>query len=382
MIYFDNSATTQPRKEVREAVIHSMEDGWNNPSAIYKPSMEVQKAMENVRSVCLKAAHCRNGRVIFTSGGTEADNLAILGGLKGIRGGGKVLLSCLEHPAVLNCADEIRRMGFEVVIMPSDRNGLIDTDELEKMLSPEVRMIVLMQVNNEVGTIQPLERVMELKRKICPEAWVHVDGVQGFMRVPMDMDALKIDSYAFSGHKIHALKGTGALIIRGDKKISALLHGGGQEGDIRSGTENTPGIMALGAAVGAYDTEDNQKMRELKTRLWNGIKEMIPEALLNGLPPENEFSSPHILNVSFQPVRSQTMLFALEGDGIYVSAGSACASRKQKISPVLKAMGVNTERADSAIRFSLCPFNTAEEIDETVRTLDKHYQMLKKYVRR
>ena len=382
MIYLDNSATTQPREEVREAVIRSMEEGWNNPSAIYKTSMDVQKAMEDVRALCLKAARCRNGRVIFTSGGTEADNLAILGGLKGIRGGGKVLLSCLEHPAVLNCADEIRRMGFEVEIMPSDRNGLIDTDELEKLLSPEVRMIVLMQVNNEVGTIQPIEKVMDLKRKLCPEAWVHVDGVQGFMRVPMDMDALRIDSYAFSGHKIHAIKGVGALIVRGDRKISAILHGGGQEGDLRSGTENTPGIMALGAAVRNYNTEDNQKMLELKVRLWNGIREMIPEAELNGLPPENEFSSPHILNVSFRPVRSQTMLFALEGDGIYVSAGSACASRKQKISPVLKAMGVSTERADSAVRFSLCPFNTDEEIDETIHALNKHYQMLKKYVRR
>ena len=382
MIYLDNSATTKPRKEVIEAVDKSMQEGWNNPSALYRPSMEVQKAMDKVREVCLQNLHCKNGRVIFTSGGTEADNLAILGGLKGIHGGGKVVLSALEHPAVLNCADEIRRMGFEAVIMPSDRNGLIDTDELEKMLSDEVRMIVLMQVNNEVGTIQPLEKIIQLKKRKCPDAWVHVDGVQGFLRVPIDMDALKIDSYAFSGHKIHAIKGIGALVVRGDKKINPLLHGGGQEDDLRSGTENTPGIMALGAAVQAYHPDDNQRMRELKTRLLNGIRTAIPEAELNGLLPEDELSSPHILNVSFQPVRSQTMLFALEGDGIYVSAGSACASRKQRISPVLKAMNVNQARADSAIRFSLCPFNNAEEIDETVRTLTKHYQMLKKYVRR
>lgn len=382
MIYLDNSATTMPRGEVIEAVNRSMTEGWNNPSAIYRPSMEVQKAMEAVRTECAMAVHCRNGKVIFTSGGTEADNLAILGGLRGMRGTGRVLLSGLEHPAVLMCADEIRRMGFIPEIIPSDREGMIDTDQLEKMLSDDVRMIVLMQVNNEVGTIQPVETVMTMKQRLCPDAWVHVDGVQGFLRVPVDMDALKIDSYAFSGHKIHAIKGIGALVVRGERKISPLLHGGGQENDLRSGTENTPGIMALGAAIRAYGPESNEKMRCLKIRLWKEIRESIPEAVLNGLPPEDESSSPHILNVSFMPVRSQTMLFALEGDGIFVSAGSACASRKQKISPVLKAMGVSTARADSAIRFSLSPFTTDQEIEETVKSLITHYDILKKYVRR
>lgn len=382
MIYLDNSATTKPCPEVRDAVAASLENGWNNPSAVYKPAMEVQKAMDAVRCKCLQAVRCRNGKAFFTSGGTEADNLAILGGLRSMHSAGKVLISSLEHPAVLACTDEIRKMGYAPELIPSDRNGLTDTDALEKMMTPDVRMIVLMQVNNEVGTVQPLEKVMELKKRLCPDAWVHVDGVQGFLRVPMDMDSLCIDSYAFSGHKIHAVKGIGALIVRNDRKITEILHGGGQESGLRSGTENTPGIMALGAAIDAYRSESNFRMKELKMRLWREISRRIPEALLNGPDPDDPAASPHILNVSFQPVRSQTMLFALEGEGIYVSAGSACSSRKQKISPVLKAMGIDTARADCALRFSLSPFTTEEEIDLTVEALERHYGILKKYVRR
>lgn len=382
MIYLDNSATTRPRSEVTEAVRNAMEEGWFNPSSVYRPSMDVQKGMEDVRKACLAAVHARNGKVIFTSGGTEADNLALMGSLKRTRKTGKILLFSLDHPAVLACAEEMTRMGHQVLRIPCDARGITDLAKLEEMMDPEVLLISVMQVNNEVGSVQPLNRIMELKKKLCPDAWVHVDGVQGFLRCPIDFDRLGIDSYAFSGHKIHALKGTGALVLGKDAKVAPLLYGGGQEGDIRSGTENTVGITALGAAIGAWNPECVETMRALKKRLWNGIRERIPEAVLNGPDPEGEDAAPHILNVSFQPVRSQTMLFALEGDGIYVSAGSACASRKQKISPVLKAMNVSTARADSALRFSLSPFTTEEDIDCAVQKLGEHYDELKKYVRR
>lgn len=382
MIYLDNSATTRPRSEVTEAVRNAMEEGWFNPSSVYRPSMDVQKGMEDVRKACLAAVHARNGKVIFTSGGTEADNLALMGTLKRTRKTGKILLFSLDHPAVLACAEEMTRMGHQVLRIPCDAQGIADLAKLEEMMDPEVLLISVMQVNNEVGSVQPLNRIMELKKKLCPDAWVHVDGVQGFLRCPIDFDRLGIDSYAFSGHKIHALKGIGALVLGKDAKVAPLLYGGGQEGDIRSGTENTVGITALGAAIGAWNPECVETMRALKKRLWNGIRERIPEAVLNGPDPEGADAAPHILNVSFQPVRSQTMLFALEGDGIYVSAGSACASRKQKISPVLKAMNVSTARADSALRFSLSPFTTEGDIDCAVQKLGEHYDELKKYVRR
>jgi cysteine desulfurase len=335
-----------------------------------------------VRETCLKAAGAAGQVVIFTSGGTEADNLALLGHLKSRRKPGRVLISSVEHPAVSACADEIRKMGHTVEEIPAGKTGSVDLAKLEEMLDEDVLMISVMQVNNETGAVEPLQEIVKLRNAKAPGAAIHVDGVQGFLRVPLDFNKLGIQSYAFSGHKIHGLKGTGALIVRKDHPIRPVQFGGGQEGNIRSGTENTFGIIALGEAVRAWDPEANDRMRRLKNRLREKLLAEIPEAGVNGPEEEPEKTAPHILNVALMPVRSQTMLFALEGDGVYVSAGSACASRKQKISPVLKAMGVSTERADCSLRFSLCTETTEEEIDYAVACAVKHYEMLKKFVRR
>ena len=378
--YLDNSATTRPCREVRELAIDLMDGGWYNPSALYKPALEIQKQMDRCRADCLKAAGADGQRVVFTSGGTEADNLALLGHLRTRRPGGRVLISSVEHPAVFACADEIERMGFRVEEIPVSSDGRIDTAQMEKMLDESVTMIAVMQVNNETGAAEPLQEIAELRKRICPEAAFHVDGIQGFLRMPVLFNRLGLQSYALSAHKIHGLKGTGALIIRKDHSVKPVQWGGGQEGNLRSGTENTLGILALGAAVRAYDTGNNERMRNLKQLLWDRISAAVPEAVRIGAGEEH--SAPHILNVSLFPVRSQTMLFALEGDGIYVSAGSACASRKQKISPVLKAMGIPTERADCALRFSLSPETTQEEIEYTAQRTAVHWQLLKKYIRR
>ena len=380
--YLDNSATTKPSAAVAAVVSEMLESGWYNPSALYKPALEIQKRIDGVRETCLKAAGAAGQVVIFTSGGTEADNLALLGHLKSRRKPGRVLISSVEHPAVSACADEIRKMGHTVEEIPAGKTGSVDLAKLEEMLDEDVLMISVMQVNNETGAVEPLQEIVKLRNAKAPEAAIHVDGVQGFLRVPLDFNKLGIQSYAFSGHKIHGLKGTGALIVRKDHPIRPVQFGGGQEGNLRSGTENTFGIIALGEAVRTWDPEANARMREMKNSLRNQLMEKIPEAKVNG-PEENpETCAPHILNVALMPVRSQTMLFALEGDGVYVSAGSACASRKQKISPVLKAMGVSTEQADCSLRFSLCPQTTEEEIDYAVDCAVKHYNMLKKFVRR
>ena len=380
--YLDNSATTKPSKAVVSAVSELMEGGWYNPSALYKPALEIQKRLDAVRETCLKAAGAEGQQIVFTSGGTEADNLALLGHLKACRKPGRVLISSVEHPAVSACADEIRRMGHTVEEIPAERSGAVNPAALEEMLDENVLMISVMQVNNETGAAEPLAEIARLRNRKAPGAAIHVDGVQGFLRMDLGFNRLGIQSYALSGHKIHGLKGTGALIIRKGHGIRPVQFGGGQEGNIRSGTENTFGILALGEAVRTWDPEANARMRKLKNRLREELIARIPEAKINGPEEDPETCAPHILNVALVPVRSQTMLFALEGDGIYVSAGSACASRKQKISPVLKAMGVSTAQADCSLRFSLCPFTTEEEIMYAAERTAAQYETLKKYVRR
>ena len=381
-VYLDNSATTKPSESVAAAVRELIEGGWYNPSALYRPALEIQKKLDGVRETCLKAAGAEGQRAVFTSGGTEADNLALLGHLKTCRKQGKVLISSVEHPAVTACAEEIRRMGHTVEEIPASRDGRIDLAAFEGMLDDSVLLISVMQVNNETGAAESLAEIARLRNRQAPGAAIHVDGVQGFMRMKLDFNRLGIESYAFSGHKIHGLKGTGALIVRKGHAIRPIQLGGGQEGNLRSGTENTFGILALGEAVSTWNPEANTHMRVLKNRLREELIRQIPEARINGPEEDPETCAPHILNVALMPVRSQTMLFALEGDGIYVSAGSACASRKQKISPVLKAMGISTEQADCSLRFSLCPYTTEEEIDYAVMCTVKHWEMLRKYTRR
>ena len=381
-VYLDNSATTKPSAAVAAAALQRMESGWYNPSALYKPALEIQKQIDRTREICLKAAGAAGQRVVFTSGGTEADNLALLGHLKTRRAPGKVLISSVEHPAVSACAEEIRHMGFETESIPAGKDGTVDLAALEAMLDERTVLISVMQVNNETGACEPLPEIVKLRGRKSPNAAIHVDGVQGFLRVPLEFNRLGIQSYALSGHKIHGLKGTGALILRKDHPVRPVQYGGGQEGNLRSGTENTFGILALGEAVNLWDPKANARMRTLKNRLRSGLQERIPTAAVNGPEESPETCAPHILNVAMTPVRSQTMLFALEGDGIYVSAGSACASRKQKISPVLKAMGVSTEQADCSLRFSLCPMTTEEEIDYVIERAAFHWEALKKFVRR
>ena len=380
--YLDNSATTRPCRAAAEKTAELLESGWYNPSALYKPALEIQKQVDKTREICLNAAGASGGRVIFTSGGTESDNLALLGCLRGKRPGGKVLLSSVEHPAVSACREEMERMGFRTEELPVGGDGRIDLNEAERRITADTVLITVMQVNNETGAIEPLEEIAGIRNRQCPEAAIHVDGVQGFLRVPFAMNRLGIQSYAFSAHKIHGLKGAGALILARGYNIRPIQFGGGQEGNLRSGTENTPGILAMGAAVLDWKPEDALRIGKLKRLLWEEITIRIPTAEINGPEPKSEFAAPHILNVALEPVRSQTMLFALEGDGVYVSAGSACASRKQKISPVLKAMGVRPERADCSLRFSLSRETTEEEVRYAAEKTAAHYELLKRYTRR
>ncbi len=376
-IYLDNSATTRVCSEAVEAMEKCMREEFYNPSALYAPALAAQKKMRDCRDAILKAVHAPMGsKVVFLSGGTEADNFVIFGRAAKARQG-KVLFSAGEHPAV---KEACQICGLEPVEVPYDHRGLVDLEALKELLSDQAALVCCMQVNNETGAIQPLQAIAALVKEKAPAAHFHVDGVQGFLRVPFDMTAVGADSYALSGHKIHGPKGIGALVMGPRVQLNPRQVGGGQEGQLRSGTENTPGIAGLLAAIEAYPREN--AMRENKLLLWSLIQEAVPEAAVNGLAPDSDVSAPHILNVSLPPVRSETMLHALEGEGVYVGMGSACSSYKQRISPVLKAMHTPQKYAESALRFSLSPENTAEEMRQTVEAIQRQYAILSKYQRR
>ncbi|MBQ8081868.1 MAG: cysteine desulfurase [Clostridia bacterium] len=378
MIYLDNSATTRVSEAAAKAALDCMTEGYFNPSALYPPALEAERRMQACRQAILREVRApEKSQVIFTSGGTEADNLAALGGLSGLRGG-VALYSAGEHPAVREACQALRNV--ETAEIPLAPDGRVSLPGLEALLTPETRLICVMQVNNETGAVMPLAEIAALRDRVCPDALLHVDGVQGFLRVPFDMKAVGADSYALSGHKIHAPKGVGALVLGPRARVTPRQVGGGQERALRSGTENTPGIAALLAAIEHYPRE--RDTRAVKLALLNAVRAGIPDAVVNGPDPASALSAPHILNLSLPPVRSETMLHALEGDQIYVGLGSACSSHKQKVSRVLRAMGISGQRAESAIRFSLCPDNTAEEMTIAAAALGRHYALLKKYVRR
>ena len=380
--YLDNSATTRPSERVALAMLTCLREGWYNPSALYRPAMEAEKRVSAARQDILKAAEAQGQRLIFTGSGTEADNIAILGHMRTVKKASRVLISSVEHPGVARCAQELERMGHTVELLPVTRTGVLDLERLRELLREPAALICVMQVNNESGAVQPIAQIARLRDELCPDCAIHVDGVQGFLRVPVGFNKSGIQSYALSGHKLHGPKGIGALIVRRDHKVSPIVFGGGQEEGYRSGTENTPGIIGLAEAVRGYPEDGVARMRRCKELLYRGLLEAVPQAVLNGPALDDPACSPHILNMSLPPVRSQTMLLALEGDGVYVSAGSACSSKQQKVSGVLKAMGVPEPVADCALRFSLSPEVTEEQIAYAVACVKKHHELLKKYVRR
>ena len=377
MVYLDNAATTQPTLAVIEAVNLSLSTGFFNPSALYKPAVAAAKEMENCRQLIKDRLQAE--QVIFTSGGTEANNLAILGQFSGSRQGGRVLYSLGEHPSV-KAACQALPEGFLATGIPLNREGVVDMEAFSRLLGPDTRLVCVMQVNNETGAIQPLLEAAKLIKEKAPGAWLHVDGVQGFLRLPVRLKDFGIDSYALSAHKVHGPKGIGALALGGKKPIKPHLFGGGQEAGMRSGTENTPGIAGLMAAIQGFPS--TQEMRARKLRLYEGLRAVIPALLVNGPDPYGPCACDHILNLSFPPVRAETMLHALSAKGVYVSHGAACSSRKSRHSETLKAMGIGQAALDGALRFSLSPYNTDEEINTAVNAVKEAYQALKAFTRR
>ena len=370
--YLDNSATTRPTEGVIEAMAHCMREGWYNPSSIYGPAVEAFRQVRACREAVLEKLGAPGERLIFTSGGTEANNLAILGAVGRMRGKQLVAVNATEHPSVLAAFDRLREMGHEVRILPVDSEGALDWVALEKAVEDGASLVSCMQVNNETGAVLDLKR---LRRTVNGRSLIHVDGVQGFLRLPFRLE--DVDMYTLSAHKIHGPKGVGALAVKKGLRLLPQHIGGGQEEALRSGTENTPGIAGLFEAVKEMDASG---LMEKKLHMVEAFQKAVPEALANGPAPEK--GAPHILNMSFPGVRGETMLHALEAEGVYASTGSACSSKKRKVSPVLMAMGLPVERAECALRFSLSPYTTVEEIDYAAEVLGRVWPQLRRFQRR
>ncbi len=381
-VYLDNSATTRPCERAVEAMTESMREGFYNPSALYAPAMRAERELSDARRAIAASLGAAEKNVLFTSGGTESDNLAILGYMQGRRGG-ELLYTAAEHPAVKNaCLEAEKRFACNAREIPLLTNGSVNLPALEAMLSPATRMICVMQVCNETGVVMPLGEICALRDRLAPSAAIHVDGVQGYLREPFSFRDINVQSYALSAHKIHGPKGVGALVYRGGFRIHPQMVGGGQQDNLRSGTENTVGIAGLHAAVASYPESGAAQMAALKRRLAGQLKEALPETTVIGLPADDPMSAGHILCVAFPPVRAETLLHALEADGICVGTGSACSSKKGRRSAVLTAMKQIPEVMDGAIRISLCPWNTAEEIRYAGEKIIEKVAVLRRFTRR
>lgn len=379
MIYLDNSATTKPSQAVKQAVMDACETAFENPSSAYEQAHLVEQRVEKVRQTIQNSLKSP-GAVLFTSGGTEANNLAILGHLATLRDKGRVLYSAIEHPSVRDACKVAADWGFTPEALAVDGEGQVDLDKIKQTLSDDVVMCCVMQVNNELGSVQPLDEIARLLKAAAPKAWFHVDGVQGYLRHAVKPAATGIDSYALSGHKIHALKGIGALWLRPGLTVSPRAFGGGQQSGIRPGTENTPGIFSLEAAILSYP--DDNDMRANKLALYERLRAGIPNLAVNGPAPDSPAAADHILSLSFKPVRAETLVHLASSRGVLVGTGSACSAKKKSMSPVLEAIGADFDTALSTLRLSLNPSMTRQELMEAADVLIAAYNELKAFERR
>lgn len=339
----------------------------------------MERNINSARARLANAIHAQSDEIIYTSGGTESNNTAIFGALRARRGGGRIIVGATEHPSVYEAAMSMKG-PYVINEARVDKTGAYDVNMLAQSIANDVAFVSVMQVNNETGAINDIPAIYKAVKQRAPMAIMHVDGVQGFLKVPFD--ARYCDMYSISGHKFHAPKGVGALYVKRGTRFAGGQIGGGQERNLRSGTTNTPGIMGMDAAIGYYtENIDNirQRLMNMKLRLASNLTS-ISDTFINGPAPEH--GAPHILNVSFLGVRGEVLLHALEEKGIYVSTGSACSAHKKGKNRILNAMGVVGDRQEGAIRFSLSMFNTIEEMDIAAEEIAAQLAFLRRFKRR
>ena len=380
--YFDNSATTRCYPEVAEIVVKTMTEDFGNPSAMHLKGVEAEKYVREAAQTLAKILKVNEKEIIFTSGGTESNNLALFGGADANkRSGNHIITTSVEHAAVGQPVKRLEQMGYEVTIVPVDHRGVVQLEALEKALRPDTILVSTMYVNNEVGAVMPVEEIAKLVHEKSPKALYHVDAIQAFGKYRIYPKKAGIDMLSVSSHKIHGPKGVGFLYINEKARIQPQILGGGQQAGMRSGTDNVPGIAGLGVAAKMVYTDFDEKiehMYQLKERLAEGFLK-LPDVRLNGM--EIREGAPQILSASFLGVRSEVLLHTLEEKGIYVSAGSACSSHKRKAAGTLSAMGMEAAQRESTLRFSFSEENTFEEVDYALEVIGQVLPILRRYSR-
>jgi len=370
-VYLDNNATTAVAPEVREVLLPYLTSHYGNPSSMHGFGADAGRAVDRARDqvTALIAAESPS-EVVFTGGGSESDNLAIVGTLRAYPDRKHIVSTVVEHPAVLGLCRELEsRHGYEVTYLPVDARGGLDLDELRAAIRPDTAVVSIMAANNETGVVFPYERIGEIVK--AAGAVYHVDAVQAVGKLPMDMSASTIDLLSLSGHKLHACKGVGALYVRRGTKLRPLIVGGHQERGRRAGTENVPGLAALGEAcelAGRHMDEERTRVRELRDRLETRIVAAVPDCRVNGAPDDR---LPNTSNISFDYIEGEGILLLLDRFGIGASSGSACTSGSLEPSHVLKAMGIPFISAHGSVRFSLSRYTTEEEIDYTAAVIPR-----------
>lgn len=382
-VYLDNSATTRCFDEVAALMTRIMCEDYGNPSSLHRKGVEAEKYIRYAKEVIARNLKVNEKEIFFTSGGTESDNLALRGcAYANCRSGRHLITTQIEHPAILQTMKHLEEEGFKVTYLPVDSKGCIRLEDLERAITGETILVSIMHTNNEVGSLQPIEESGALIKRMNPRILFHVDAVQGYGKFRIYPKKMKIDLLSVSGHKIHGPKGTGFLYVDEKVRIKPILFGGGQQGGIRSGTENVPGAAGLAKAVEmVYQNLDEEvgRLYELKRAFVEGVRK-IDDVIVNGYP--DKAGAPHVVSVSIRGVRSEVLLHALEDKGIYVSAGSACSAHKPQPSATLQAMGVDRELLGSTIRFSFSIFTTMEEVDYTLQAMYDIIPMLRKYTRK
>ncbi len=404
MIYMDNSATTRCFDEVAQLMADIMCNDYGNPSSAHHLGVTAEAHIKKAKDIFAQILRCKADELIFTSGGTESDNLAILGAARANkRSGNHIVTTVVEHPAVLRTMEQLQEEGFDITYLPVDKDGCVSIDSVEKAVSADTILVSVMHTNNEVGALQGVREIGELLKRRYPGVIFHVDAVQGFGKARIYPKESGIDMLSVSAHKIHGPKGVGLLYIADKTKVEPIIYGGGQQKGLRSGTENVAGIAGFAmAAKMLYDEleAERERLYNIKTELVRGLSSLegvqingipgcdltagIPAACLNAdlLSAAIRNSAPHIVSASFAGVRAEVLLHALEEKDIYVSAGSACATHKPEPSRTLQAMGLKKEMLEGTLRFSLSKFNDEKEPQEVVRVLNELLGELRKFTRR
>ena len=381
-VYLDNSATTRVLPEVAELMNKIMTEDYGNPSSMHFKGMQAENYVKHAKEQIAKVLKVNEKEILFTSGGTESDNMALIGcAMANKRAGMHLITTKIEHPAILQTMKYLEQQGFEVTYLPVDEYGRVRPEDLQRSMRRDTILVSVMYTNNEIGAVQPIAELGALIKRMNPRTLFHVDAVQGFGKYRIWPKRMNIDLMSVSGHKIHGPKGVGFLYIGEKVKIHPIIWGGGQQKGMRSGTENVPGVAGIGLAterIYEHLDEDVERLYDIREAFINGLSG-LNQVVVNGRPGRE--TAPHIVSVSIWGVRSEVLLHALEDRGICVSAGSACASNHPQTSETLKAIGVERDLLDSTIRFSFSIFTTMEEIEYTLQALYDIIPVLRKYSR-